>query len=366
MINKSDHSICVLNNTLNAGGAEKNCVVLCNELVKKGFEVELWITRLSDSPLLKLIDNRVRVRSIPGKRVRNTLFQLKEMLVNSTSRIFLIYNIELLVPVFFINKMYHLNLKIVARSITTLSYNYNNHGHFGKRIWFRLISYTGNKIDSMIAQSQGMKDDLVKEFKISEAKIKVIPNPSFNFINNNSLIGNNHHKNEILFVGRLTEAKGTNYLLEIFKIAKSKVPDLHLTIVGTGEKLQELKDKVTELEYTDSVSFEGYQSDLSSYYKKANATVLTSLFEGFPNVLVESISFGTPVISFDCPSGPRDIIIPNLNGILVDHLNIKDFAQAIINVIEGKIQFNKEEIINSSKRYNIDNIVLQYEKLLFD
>lgn len=366
MINKSDQSICVLNNTLNAGGAEKNCVVLCNELVKKGFEVELWITRLSDSPLLKLVDSRVKIRSIPGKRVRNTFVHLKEMLVHSTSRIFLIYNIELLVPVFFINKLYGLKLKIVARSITTLSHNYNSHGQIGKSIWFRLISYTGNKIDSMIAQSQGMKNDLVKEFNISESKIKVIPNPSYNFINNNSLSGKTIYKNEILFVGRLTEAKGTNYLLEIFKIAKSKVPDLHLTIVGTGEKFQDLKDQVKDMELTEFISFEGYQSDLSSYYKRAKATVLTSLFEGFPNVLVESISYGTPVISFDCPSGPRDIIIQNVNGILVEHLNTIDFALAIINVVDGKIQFNKDEIINSSKRYSIDRIVSQYEELLFN
>lgn len=367
MISKSDHSICVLNNTLNAGGAEKNCVILCNELVKKGFEVELWITRLCDSPLLKIIDNRVKIRSIPGKRVRNTFVHLKEMLIKSSSKTFLIYNIELLVPVFFINKLYRLNLKIVARSISTLSYNYNDQGIIGKRLWFRLIGYTGNKIDTMIAQSQGMKEDLVKEFNISESKIKVIPNPSYNLIDNSPFSSNNIiNKKDILFVGRLTKAKGFDYLLEIFQIAKSKIPDLHLTIVGTGELLQDIENKVTILGLSESISFEGYQSDLASYYKNTKATILTSVFEGFPNVLVESISYGTPVISFDCQSGPRDIIIPNVNGILVNYLNVSEFAQAIIDVVEGKIKFNKEEIIRSSQRYSLDSIVSQYEELLFN
>jgi glycosyltransferase involved in cell wall biosynthesis len=363
MINRS---ICILNNTLNAGGAEKNCVVLCNELVKKGFEVELWITRLiKDSPLLKLIDNRVTVRSIPGKRIRNTITHLKKMLLKSTSKTFLIYNVELLIPVYFINKLYGLNLKIVARSITTLSHNYNDQGIVAKRLWFRLIGYTGNKIDSMIAQSEGMKEDLVKKFNILESKVTVIPNPSYNFDNRASKSKDTANNRNILFVGRITEAKGLNYLLEIFKIASSRIPDLHLSIVGTGEKLQDLKNKVLSMGLSESVSFEGYQSDLASYYKNAKVTVLTSLFEGFPNVLVESISYGTPVISFDCQSGPRDIIIPNINGILVDYLNVTEFAQAIVDVVSENIKFNKAEIIESSKRYSLEKIISEYEKVLF-
>lgn len=366
MINQSSRSICILNNTLNAGGAEKNCVVLCNELVKKGFEVELWITRLiNDSPLLKLIDDRVKVRSIQGKRIRNTITHLRKMLLKSTSKTFLIYNIELLIPVYFINKLYGLNLKIVARSITTLSHHYNDQGIIGKRIWFRLIGYTGNKIDSMIAQSQGMKDDLVNKFNISESKVTVIPNPSYNFEGNQLPSNNKINNKNILFIGRITEAKGLNYLLDIIQIVKSEIPDIHLTIVGTGEKLQELKNTAFNLGLSESISYEGYQSDLSIYYKNAKVTVLTSIFEGFPNVLVESISYGTPVISFDCQSGPKDIIIPNVNGILIDYLNVNEFAKALIDVVNENIKFDKTNIIESSKRYSLDKIISQYEKVLF-
>lgn len=365
MTNKSHNSICVLNNTLSPGGAEKNCVVLCNELVKRGIEVELWITRLGDTPLLNLIDERVKVRPIPGKRVRNTFFYLKEMMINCKSKIFLIYNIELLVPAYFINKIYNLHLKIVARSITTLSFDYNNHSIFGKKVWFQLISYTANKIDSMIAQSTGMKEDLMKSFNVSESKITIIPNPSYNFIDNTKEIIIEKTK-KILFVGRLTEAKGIIYLLKAFEIAQKSIPDLHLTIVGIGEMHEELVSQVKNLGLSDSISFEGYKSDLSSYYIQARATVLTSIVEGFPNVLVESISYGTPVISFDCPSGPKDIIIQNVNGILVEHLNVIDFSQAIIDVVKGNIKFDKNKVIESSKKYNIREIVDQYEKVLFN
>lgn len=362
---KSSNSICILNNTLNSGGAEKNCVVLCNELASRGFEVELWITRLGNSPLLPLIDERVKIRPIPGKRVRNTLITLKDMMINCKSTILLIYNIELMVPAYFINKLYNLQLKIIARSITTLSMDYNTQSLLGKKIWFNLIRYTANKIDYMIAQSTGMKEDLIKSFNISESKIKIIPNPVYNFTNKASKPINKNIKG-ILFVGRLTEAKGMNYLLEAFRIARKSIPDLYLTIVGTGDIVDELKNQIEKLELTDSISFEGYKNDLSSYYINAKATVLTSLVEGFPNVLVESISYGTPVISFDCPSGPKDIIIPHLNGILVEHLNIEDFAQAIIDVVNENIKFDKNKIIETSKRYNLESIITEYEQILFN
>ena len=367
MEDEFNKSICILNNTLNPGGAEKNCVIICNELVKKGINVELWITRLGNTPLIKLLDDRVQVKSIPGRRIRFTLFHLKKMMVNCKSKTLLIFNIELLVPAYFINKIYHLNLKIVARSISTLSLAYNQQGVFGKKIWFQLIQYTLNRIDSMIAQSSGMKEDMVKNFSIAESKITIIPNPAYNLISITT--DSTEYKmdsQEILFVGRLTFDKGLNHLLDIFSIALSQLPELHLRIVGEGELKKMVQDKIKKMGLSKSISLEGYQANLLPYYSNAKATVLTSVREGFPNVLVESISFGTPVISFDCPSGPRDIIVKNVNGILIEHLNTKEFAKAIINVVNGNIKFDKQKVIETSYRFNLERIINQYEKLLFD
>jgi len=377
---KSNYSICILNNTLNPGGAEKNCVIICNELVKRGVDVELWITRLGKTSLIKLLDNRVRVCIIPGKRVRYTLLHLKDLMLNCKSKTLLVFNMELLIPAVFINSIYHLNLRIVARSISTLSLAYNQQSYIGRRIWFRLIRHTINRIDSIIAQSSGMKEDLIKNFNMAESKIKIIPNPVYNFINttinpaievNNDTYNSSEpldygiNLNELLFVGRLTEDKGLNYLLDIFSIVLTQIPELHLTIVGQGELRNMVQAKIAAMGLTKNISLAGYQADVSTFYKNARATILTSVREGFPNVLIESISFGTPIISFDCPSGPRDIIINNVNGILIEHLNVVEFANAIIDVINGNIKFEKQEIIKSSYRYNVESIINQYEKLLF-
>ena len=288
-------------------------------------------------------------------------------MVKKKSSTLLIFNIELLIPAFFISKLFRLNIKIIARSISTLSLVYNKNETLKKRIWFYLIKYSGNRISSIIAQSSGMKQDLINYFKIKESKIKLIPNPAFNFISNKfKEKDDSTNCEEILFVGRLTEAKGLHYLLEIFILVLKSIPDLHLRIVGTGELENDLKNKIKQLGLSQSVHFEGYQTDLSHYYKNAKATVLTSIREGFPNVLVESISLGTPIIAFDCPSGPKEIIIPKINGILIEYLNINVFANAIIDTVNENIKFDKDKVIESSERYSLDKIIRQYEKVLFE
>jgi glycosyltransferase involved in cell wall biosynthesis len=365
MSTKVDKSIIVLVHRLGIGGAEKNCVIVCNELVIRNYHVELWITSSNNSHLLSLIDKRVKIVFVQAKRVREAYRPLKKLLVESKIKTILIFNIELLISAFIINKLNRLNYRIIARSISNMSSIYNERGFLNKKIWFTAIGYSLNRIEAIIAQSVGMKEDLIKNFNISASKITVIHNPSLNLKNNtNHQNSQSKRTNEILYVGRLTREKGLNYLLEAFQLAQKSIPDLKLTVVGFGEVETELQNRISELHLSNSISLAGFQTELLPYYKRAKATVLTSVYEGFPNVLVESISVGTPVIAFDCPSGPREIIIPEVNGILVDYLNVEKFAKAIVDIINGKVKFKEARIIESCSRFNLEGIMTQYEQLL--
>lgn len=349
------------------GGAEKNCVVVCNEFVKSGIDVELWVARLEDTPIITLLDKRVKLFSIPGKRIRYVFFQLKKRMVGCKSKPILVFNVELLIFAFIINKIFRLHIKLVARSINTLSQSYNDgQGIIGKIIWSALTRYSFKRIESIIAQSVGMKDDLVGNFKIPESKIIVIPNPAHNLVFNENANKEIIYSKEILFAGRITVSKGLFYLLDSFQIALKYIPDLHLTIVGEGEFMPELQKRIDDLDLSNAITLEGYQTDMLPYYCRAKATVLTSLYEGFPNVLVESISVGTPVISFDCPSGPKDIIVPDVNGILVEYLNVSDFANAIVEIIDNHTKFEKQKIIESANKFNLKSIIEQYKYVIFD
>lgn len=97
---------------------------------------------------------------------------------------------------------------------------------------------------------------------------------------------------------------------------------------------------------------------MTKYYSNAKVTVLTSLYEGFPNVLIEFIALGTPVVSFDCESGPSEIILDGKNGYLVKYLDIEEFTQKLDLAL--KTNWDAKAIINSSKRYSKEIIVNKY------
>ena len=241
----------------------------------------------------------------------------------------------------------------------------NSPNYWRKYIVFPFVKNFIDRSNIIVAQSEGMKKDLMDHYNILEKKIRTIPNPAVVLENQFSNRVTINKKNELVFIGRLVEQKGLHLLLEAIGIAIKSVEDMHLTIVGDGPQLESLQKLASDLNITKFVSFVGFQANVKSYIMEAKATVLTSYYEGFPNVLVESIALGTPVISFDCPSGPKDIIEPNVNGVLVPYLNVELFAQAIIDVLKGQYNFDDRTVIATSERFNLKSIVDKYEQLFY-
>jgi glycosyltransferase involved in cell wall biosynthesis len=360
------NKITILVFSLGHGGAEKVCLSLCNEFVKREFEVELWIADFKETALTKKLDSRITVFPMHKTHVRNTVVPLTKLLLQRKPERMLVFHIELAILMIILRKLLFINTYIIARSINTLSeaFKYPN-GFWEKYVAKKAIGFFLPHADRIIAQSTGMRDDLVKYFGIAEDKVITIPNP-VEFSTNGFYSGNGiDHKNEFLFVGRLNPQKGLSNMLKAFSLASREVDDMHLTLVGDGPELEHLKTLADELNIHDKVSFEGYQAKTSVYYRRAKATLLTSNFEGFPNVLVESIALGTPVISFDCPSGPADIIIPGVNGILVPNQDIKEFSKALAAVANNEILFNKQEVIDSSSRFSTGLVANKYEQACF-
>jgi glycosyltransferase involved in cell wall biosynthesis len=363
-----DKKITMLVFSLRHGGAEKVCLTLCNEFVKRNYETELWIVDNSESSLTKQLDKTIRVFALNKMHVRNTVIPLANLLLTRKPKRLLIFHIELAIVAILLKKLLFLKTIIIVRSINTLSqaFTYPKNiweKYFAKNVIRRVLIYS----DKLVAQSTGMKNDLINRFNIPPEKLITIHNPAhmisaveINFPVDQVM------ENEFLYVGRLNPQKGLTNLLRAFKLAHEQNPNIQLTIVGEGSEKEKLLKLTDELCLTGNIRFEGFQPQTDKYYKRAKATLLTSNFEGFPNVLVESISLGTPVISFNCPSGPDDIIEPGLNGIIVPHLNVKKFAEAILAVANKEVLFNRQKIIDSSKRFSIDTILDQYEHMLIN
>ena len=197
------------------------------------------------------------------------------------------------------------------------------------------IQFTYPIANKVLTNSNGNKEDLLRNIGLN-LDVSVIYNP----VNSDFEYSYNKKSPEeffmILNIGRLNVQKGQNHLLKAFaKLIKVDKVVAQLVIVGEGELESELKYLCSDLGIIDHVRFNGWCSNVSDFYKRADVFVLSSFWEGMPNVVLEAMSYGCPVISYDCPSGPREIITkPGVNGVLVPckdidslYVAMKDFYE---------------------------------------
>ena len=167
-------------------------------------------------------------------------------------------------------------------------------------------------------------------------------------------------------VGRLTEQKGFDLLLQAWAKVKQQNTDWRLAIIGSGELEQSLKNLRDEL-HLESVEFVPATSSIESWYDKASVVLVTSRYEGFPMVLLESLSKGLPAVAFDCPTGPRELIDNGSTGFLIspdDGTN--KFAEKTIELLESRDLQNEfsANALKKSKQFEIESIKQQWINLL--
>ena len=173
---------------------------------------------------------------------------------------------------------------------------------------------------------------LLSQRGIKKEKLRVINNPvefkGGKYISSRKI---NIKKPYILAVGRLSKEKGFERLIESF----SKIDtDVDLVFIGEGPEKLNLKKLCVLLNIEKRVKFLGFLKNFENFYKGARFLVLTSYYEGWPNVILEAMSFKCPVISFDCDFGPREIIQTNVNGILLEQGNKDLLAMEMKRLLE--------------------------------
>ena len=137
--------------------------------------------------------------------------------------------------------------------------------------------------------------------------------------------------------------------------------------MGEGEEKEQLQKRIDHLQMNQFVHLLGFKNDVSSYIEKAKFLVLTSKYEGFPMVILEANAAGVPVISFDSPTGPRNIINHNQDGILVDYNNTDAFVSELIRFtsntkLQETMSWNARE---NAKKYAINIIMNKWNDLIF-
>ncbi len=169
---------------------------------------------------------------------------------------------------------------------------------------------------------------------------------------------------QVIAVGRYTYQKGFDMLIESWKYIKEKHPDWVLKIYGGGERKDFIKLR-DSFGLEENVFLESSSDNIIDKYCESSIFVLSSRFEGFGMVITEAMACGLPAVSFECPSGPRDIINDGEDGLLVENGNIKQLAEKISYLIENdelRKEMGKKARINVEK-FKIENIAKQWNEL---
>lgn len=355
-------------NSLAGGGAEGVCVNVANGLAEQGWDINLVVLHLNNEAYKDRVSSKVKLDVLGVNHMRHSFFTLKKYINKNRPGKIIIFNYELTVPIILLRILFRFKYKIIARNINTISAARMQAKK--ERLWQRyissnLVSFFYSNVDHVINQCNAMEKDLLKIYPKLTGKTSVIYNPIAQHIEEYSSSNNLRYvekEDYFLCVGRLEEQKAFHYAIEAFSIILKTYPNYRLKIVGQGSLEISLKQLSINLGIDDRVDFEGFQKNTIPYYLHARATLLTSLFEGFPNVLIESIALGTPVIAFDCPSGPSEIIKQGVNGYLVEKNNQEDFVAKVHQVLTDG--FENSELLKTVNFTQSCQVVKQWEELL--
>lgn len=169
----------------------------------------------------------------------------------------------------------------------------------------------------------------------------------------------------LLAVGRLHNQKGFDWLIEAFSNLTHKHPNWDLVILGEGSLRSALERQVKESGLEKRIFLPGRVGNLSDWYKSADIYVMSSRYEGFGNTLVEAMAHGLAVLSFDCDTGPRDIIRHEVDGLLVPPKDIAALTATLDKMMGNDALRSQlaERAIDARERFSMEKITKQWEHL---
>ncbi len=229
--------------------------------------------------------------------------------------------------------------------------------------YIRLISAkVSNRVVTLTARSQ---KDYIKKFHLKEKKVICI----YNNIDENTIKNaGSYNRNSrcILSAGRFGKEKGYDMLVNVAAKVFEKETDWQWHIYGDGETFDEIKKQIEEKGLSDKLVLKGAVNNMPQLYKEYGIFVLTSYREGLPLVLLEAKANQLPIVSFNCMTGPAEIISDNENGYLVEPYDTDIMAERILKLMndnELREKFSK----NSEKdmyKFSQDNVINQWIKLI--
>ena len=349
---------------IGGGGVEKNFFLLSNYLSKSIKSVTVITV---NKEFKKNLDKKINLISPKSNKWKNSGIYIKYIIC-----------ISLLIKTLFLDRQYLIlsfqanwysiifsklfNVKIISRS-NTAPEGWSNNSF--KKILYRFIL---NLADVIIVNSHEFKKSLKKNFNINSICIynpidkKIVLKKSkinlkFKFFNNKKL--------KLISVGRFTDQKNQMLILEAIKYLANKIP-IKVLIAGKGNEFSKLNSFINKNRLNENVKLLDFLPNPYNFIKKADVVILSSNYEGLPNVLLEAQCLKKIILSTKCPTGPKEILMNGRAGIFFKMNDYKDLAKKIYYINKNKTILKKKTLIgyNNLNRFDQETNLNKYYSVL--
>lgn len=352
--------------SLGSGGAERVISIIANYWSARGWQITLLT--FVDETKVPFYQLNPQVKYLPlgiAKNSANTLEAISNNweLVQKLRKAIVETNPDVAISFMSITNVTTL-LATRGLNIPVIVSQRNDPSQFPKsKIWLRLRNLSYRFADRIVVQTGRAFDYFRPQL---EDKMTIIPNPVILQTASDSLSQEARTQTSIVAMGRLESQKGFDILLDAFAQLKDNYPEWNLTILGEGSLRQELVSQRARLGLKDRVHLPGRVKDPAKLLRQADMFVMSSRFEGFPNALCEAMACGLPVISTDCPSGPREIIRDGIDGILVTNQDTSQLRDAMESLMldASKRQTLGKKALEIADRFNLESIMYKWEKAI--
>ncbi len=349
--------------TLTGGGAERVIVTLARHLDRRRFRITLAVVDMRNAVLRDEIPSDVSFIDLGVTRVRYALPRIIAMIRRIRPDVVFSTLGHLNVALAMVRFLLPRKVWTVARETTVISCSLRLQPH--RAMWETLYRRFYRNHDEVICQSRYMRDDLVRNFHFPASKSRVIHNPvdvdHIRALAMQPAISPpiEPHAVNLVAAGRLDREKGFDLLIEALVLLDR--PSVHLTLLGEGPLEGDLKRRAVESGLGGRIHFGGFQANPFSWFVRSDAFVLSSYYEGFPNVVLESLACGTPVIAVPAPGGTREILDGVEGCVVAGEVSAPALAEAIERWMRGSRQRIDTAAVEP---YRVERIVRDYESAL--
>ena len=314
---------------------------LCQALVDAPIDLDVLLIK-ARGPYVDRLPDSANIISLRARHSLTSVWEVSRYLKKERPDALLAIKHRGILAALRARQLARTNTPISGRIGTTVSAALATKSSRRRQRWYTAMRKHYPKLEQLIAVSQGVADDVLDITGMSESRVPVVRNPT---ITPEMLAAANEPVEHpwlsaegsvpvIMGVGRLTEQKDFATLIAAFARVRSQ-REARLIILGDGGLRTELIAQATSLGVDAHIALPGFQSNPWAWMSKASVFALSSRWEGSPNTLTEAMALGIPVVSTDCPSGPRELLDGGRIAPLVEMGDADTLASALLSVLAG-------------------------------